>query len=224
MTSRQPAPDRGPEIRHTQRRGDHRRERLLRAASGLLERHPLRQLTYAAVCKRAGVPLGSAHHFYPDLDSIILALLVRHRAAKDAALFKPVPVRLRRSWQGVVTCLIDRAVRYHRTHPVITRIAIGGDTPPNIKLHDRLADRARAATIVDLLERMFVLPDAPDKLLAAFLATEIVDTALTLSIMESGKITAPHVRLAKAAAIGLLMMTFGTDLPARRGPTARGGR
>lgn len=222
MTLRRPVPDR--KVRHTQRRGDHRRERLLRAASGLIERLPLRQLTYAAVCKRAGVPVGSAHHFYPDLDSIILALLERHRAAKDEALFRPLPSRHRDTWQAVVGCLIDRAIHYHRTHPVITRIAIGGDTPPNIKLHDRLADRARAAAIVELLERMFVMPHVPDKLRAAFFATEIVDTALTLSMMESGKISAPYVRLAKAAAIGLLTMTFGADLPPRYSPTARGSR
>jgi len=216
MPTRKPLP--APKARHTQRRGDHRRERLLRAATGLIERHPLSRLTYAAVCKRAGVPVGSAHHFYPDLDSIVLTLLDRHRAAKDAALLRPIPSRHRNSWQAVVACLIDRAVRYHRTHPVITRIAIGGDTPPNIKLHDRIADRARAAAIVELLERMFVLPDVPGKLRVAFLATEVVDTALTLSMMESGRLTAPHVRLAKAAAIGLLMMTFGAELPPRAAP------
>ena len=147
-SSRRRSPTR---YRHTQRRGDHRRERLLRAASELIERHSLRELTYAGVCKRAGVPVGSAHHFYPDLDTIYLALLDKHRAAKDAALFKPIPARSRVSWQAVVSCLIDRAVRYHRAHPVVTKIAIGGETPPNIKLWDRKSDWVRAAASMRLL-------------------------------------------------------------------------
>lgn len=207
-------------MRHTQRRGDHRREHLLRAASELIERQPLRDLTYAAVCKRAGVPVGSAHHFYPDLDSMYLALLDQHRAAKDASLFKPVPARHRGSWQAVVGCLIDRAVHYHRRNPVVTRLSIGGDTPPNIKLHDRQADRARADTIVLMLERMFVLPDVADKARIAFVATEIVDTTLTLSMIEHGRITSAYVKLAKAAAVGLLSMRFGTELPLRQSPAA----
>lgn len=205
--------------RHTQRRGDNRREHLLRAASELLEALPLRELTYASVCKRAGVPVGSAHHFYPDLDSIFLALLDKHRAAKDAALFKPVPARYRHSWQLVIACLIDRAVRYHRANPVVTKLAIGGDTPPNIKLLDRHADRARAGLSMHLLDQLFVLPPIPDRDRAAFLATEIVDTALTLSMIESGRLTAAYVRLAKAAAIGFLTMQFGAELPVRNRPT-----
>lgn len=203
---------------YTQRRGDHRRESLLRAAGDLLERLPLRELTYASVCKRAGIPVGSAHHFYPDLDSIFLALLEKHREAKDAALFKPLPARIRHSWQLVIACLIDRAVRYHRANPVITKLAIGGDTPPNIKLLDRNADRARAGLSMHLLEQMFVVPAFADKQRAAFLATEIVDTALTLSMIESGRLTAAYIRLAKAAAIGFLMMQFGPELPVKRAP------
>lgn len=204
--------------RHTQRRGDHRREHLLRAASELLERHPLRELTYAGVCKRAGVPVGSAHHFYPDLDSIFLALLEKHRAAKDVVIFKPIPARHRHSWQAVIACLIDRAVRYHRANPVVTKLALGGDTPPAIKLLDHHADRARADLSMHLLEQLFVLPPIADRERAAFLATEIVDTALTLSMIETGRLTATYVRLAKAAAIGFLMMQFGPELPVRHGP------
>jgi AcrR family transcriptional regulator len=207
-----------PITQYTQRRGDHRRGTLLRAASDLLEKIPLRELTYAGVCKRAGIPVGSAHHFYPDLDSIFLALLERHRAAKDAAIFKPIPARYRNSWQAVIACLIDRAVRYHRANPVVTKLAIGGDTPPNIKLLDRHADRARADLSMHLLDQLFVVPAFADKERAAFLATEIVDTALTLSMIETGRLTATYVRLAKAAAIGFLMMQFGPELPVKHGP------
>jgi len=205
--------------RHTQRRGDSRRRDLLQAAGELILRHPLRDLTYAGVCKRAGVPVGSAHHFYPDLDAIYLALLEEHRAAKDEALFKPIPARLRHSWQAVIGCLVDRAVRYHRAHPVVTKLAIGGETPPNIKLWDRQADRARAALSMQVLGQLFVLPDGIEVAHAAFVTTEIVDTVLMLSMIEHGRLTPLHVRLAKAAAIGFLMMHLGPTLPVRDAPT-----
>ncbi len=219
-SSRRRSPTR---YRHTQRRGDHRRERLLRAASELIERHSLREITYAGVCKSAGVPVGSAHHFYPDLDSIYLALLDKHRAAKDAALFKPIPARSRTSWQAVVGCLIDRAVRYHRAHPVVTKIAIGGETPPDIKLWDRKADWVRAAASMRLLDQLFEVPKLRDGERDSFIATEIIDTVLMLSMIESGRLTAAYVRLAKTAAIGFLAMKLGPRLARKRvPPRARG--
>jgi len=61
--------------RGTQRRGDERRQQLLQAAQTLLSRHAVPEVTYAAVCAEAGVPPGSAHHFYPDLDAIYRAVL-----------------------------------------------------------------------------------------------------------------------------------------------------
>jgi len=208
--------------RHTQRRGDDRRERLLRAAGELIEKHPLPELTYAGICRRARVPVGSAHHFYPDLDAIFRALLDKHQADKDRLLFKPMPRRHRHSWQRVVACLIDRAVRYHRAHPVAAKIALGGHTPPHIRLLVRDADRARAGLSLHLLGELFVVPRAADEERAAFLATEIVDTALTLSMLETGRISASYVRLAKAAAIGFLSMRFGAELPIRRAPSEGG--
>lgn len=222
MASRQKQPLRTPG--HTQQRGDTRREQLLSAAGELILRLPLRELTYAGICKRAGVPMGSAHHFYPDLDAIYVALLEKHRAAKDAALFKPIPARCRKSWQAVLSCVVDRAVRYHRANPVASKLAISGETPPNIKLWDRQADRARAALSIQVLDQLFVLPPVSraDMERAAFLATEIVDTVLMLSIIENGRLTAAYVRLAKAAAIGFLMMQLGPTLPVR-GAATEGG-
>lgn len=213
MASKQQRPPGAP--RHTQRRGDSRRRALLRAAGEMIVRHPLRDLTYAGVCKRAGVPVGSAHHFYPDLDAIYLALLEEHRSAKDAALFKPIPARLRGSWQAVIGCLVDRAVRYHRANPVVTKLAIGGETPPNIKLWDRQADRARSALSMRVLGELFVLPPGIEPARAAYVTTEIVDTVLMLSMIEHGRLSAAHVKLAKAAAIGFLTMQLGPTLPVR---------
>ena len=115
---------RAAEVPRTQRRGVERRERLLRAARDLIARRPLSSVTYAAVCERASVPASSAHHFYPDLDAIFRALLEAHRAEMDAALMRPLRARDTRSWQAIVECLVDRAARYHRTHPVGAKLAV----------------------------------------------------------------------------------------------------
>jgi len=199
----------------TQRRGHLRRERLLGAACVLIERLPLSEVTYSRVCARAGVPASSAHHFYPDLDAIFRALLELHRNALDAALMRPVKARDRRSWQSIVECLVDRAARYHGANPVSAKLAVGGESPPQIKRIDRDADRGRAGFALGLVEELFVVPRFRGKERVAYVATEIVDTVFTASMLEAGRLTPHYVRLAKIATIGFLSHYFGVKLPRR---------
>jgi AcrR family transcriptional regulator len=199
----------------TQRRGVRRRERLLRAARELIARLPLPDVTYAGVCARAGVPASSAHHFYPDLDAIFRALLEAHRAEMDAALMRPLRARDTRSWQAIVECLVDRAARYNRAHPVGAKLAIGGETPPQIKRIDRDADRRRAGFALRVAEDVFVVPRFADKERIAYVATELVDTVFTASMLESGRLTPAYVKLAKLAAIGFLSQYLGDSLRPR---------
>ncbi len=199
----------------TQRRGHLRRERLLSAACELIERLPLADVTYSAVCAHAGVPASSAHHFYPDLDAIFRAILETHRHALDAALMRPLKARDTRSWQTIVECLVDRAARYHRANPVSAKLAVGGETPPQIKRIDRDADRERAGFALNLVEELFVMPRFPDKERVAYVATELVDTVFTAAMLATGRLTSPYVRLAKVAAIGFLTHYIGAKIPRR---------
>jgi len=203
-------------IPRTQRRGDRRRERLLRAARELIARLPLAGVTYAGVCARAGVPASSAHHFYPDLDALFRALLESHRAAMDAALMRPLRPRDTRSWQAIVECFVDRAARYHRAHPVCAKLAIGGETPPQIKRIDRDADRERAGFAMSVIEERFVVPEFNAKKRVAYVATELVDAVFTTAMLESGRLGPAYVKLAKLAAIGFLSGYLGDSLPPRR--------
>jgi AcrR family transcriptional regulator len=202
-------------VPRTQRRGDRRRERLLRAAGELVIRLPLGAVTYAAVCARARVPPSSAYYFYPDLDAICRALVEHDRAGMDAALMRPLSPAQSRSWQAVVACLVERGARFNRSHPVAAKLVIGGQTPPHLKRIDREADRVRSGLALRVLDQLFVVPRISQRARVAFLATEIVDTVFTASMIEHGRLTAAHVRLAKAAAIGFLTQFFGDELPAR---------
>ncbi len=208
------APARGE---RTQRRGDRRREALLRAAAELIERLPLPEVSYAAVCSRAGVPPSSAYHFYTDLDAIYRVLLEADRVALDATLMRPLSPRQVRSWQSVIESLVGRAARHHHRHPAAAKLAIGGLTPPHLKRVGREADRVRAGQALRMLERLFVLPPIRHRQRVAFLTAEIVDAVFTAAMIEAGRITPAYVALAKSAAVGFLARYLGT----RRLPRAR---
>ena len=172
-------------------------------------------MTYAGVCARADVPASSAQHFYPDLDALYRALLEAHRAEMDAALMRPLRARDTRSWQAIVECLVDRAASYHRAHPVGAKLAIGGETPPQIKRMDRDADRGRAGFALRIAAEIFVVPRFADMERVAYIAAELVDTVFTASMLETGRLTAAYVKLAKRAAIGFLAQYLGASLPLR---------
>jgi AcrR family transcriptional regulator len=191
---------------------------LLEAAGELVVSRPLSEVTYAAICTRAEVPPSSAYHFYPDVDAIFSALLDTGRAGFDAALMRPLRPIDRRSWQSVVGCLVDRAARYNRSHPVAAQLAIGGQAPPQLKRLDRDADRVRAGLALDVLESLFVVPRIRHKRQVAFVATEIVDAVFTTSMIEEGRLTPAYVRLAKLAVVGFLAQQFGETLPKRAVP------
>jgi AcrR family transcriptional regulator len=202
-------------VRGTQRRGDRRRQQLLEAAHTLISRLELPQVTYAAVCAQAGVPPSSAHHFYPDLDALFRALLEAHRDEHDAALMRPLRARDRRSWQAVMECLIERAARYYRAHPVEAKLALSGQTPAQLKRADRDADRTLARRMLQVLEDLFTVPRIPDRESMAYAAIQLVDLMFTLSVAESGRITPTWIEYAKKAAIGFLTQYFGERLEPR---------
>jgi AcrR family transcriptional regulator len=213
-----------PQRSRPQRRGIWRREQLLRAAGELIIRVPLSEVTYAAICARAEIPPSSAYHFYPDLDAICRALLVTDQAGMDGALMRSLTAAQSRTWQSVVGCLVERAARYNRTHPVAAKLAIGGQTPPQLKRVDREADRVRSGLALRALDELFVLPRVPHMKRVAFLAIEIVDTVFTASMIERGRLTTGYVKLAKAAAIGFLTQFFGERMPRRPAPRAAAAR
>lgn len=205
--------------RSTQRRGDERRQQLLDAAQALLQSRDFRDLTFVAVCARAGIPHGSARHFYPDLDALLRGLLAELGAEHDEWLARPLPARATGSWRRLVECLIDRSAQYQRRHPVLAKLTIGGYTPPELKRLDRDADFDRARFLIRRLDECFLLPRRRDNLRVAYYAIEAVDTAFMLSMREFRRLTPWWIRQAKRTATAVLAAHFGQDLV----PRASGG-
>jgi AcrR family transcriptional regulator len=212
-----------PRLKSTQRRGDERRERLLRAAHALLQRQSVSDLTYAAVCAEARVPTGSARFFYPDLDSLLHALLRDLGEKHDAALMRPLQPSDVVTWRALLDCLIDRSARFQRANLVFSKLSIGGMTTPDLKHMDREADRARAMYVLAALEEHFVLPRIPDRERAMYLLVEIVDLVFMLSMREAGAITPVWLEHAKVAAGALFSQHFGNPEPRPSFPTPTPG-
>lgn len=200
---------------HTQRRGDQRRQRLLAAATTLLERQDPGELTFAAVCGVAGVPPGSARFFYRDIHELLRALLMELAKEHDAALMAQLRPRDVEDWRALVGCLIERSARFQRSHVVFAKLSISGQTLPELKRMDREADRQRATAFLALLDEYFIVPRIPDLERTTYFITETIDLAFSLSMNEAGRITPAWLELAKASATELLAYHFGGELQRR---------
>ena len=207
-----------------QARGQVRREKLAVAASELLNERPLDEISIAAIAERAGIPVGSAYHFYPDLNSVFAILTVRFFEELATVLGVPIAPEHAATWQNVIETVADRAACLYDRRPDCRQLILGGKAPAAIKLADRANDERVGQMVIDAIEQHFVLPEFPRRAEVFFYAVEIADLFFTLSQIRHGKITKELCSEAKNAAISYLRAYLPEHLPRRIDQVASGAR
>jgi AcrR family transcriptional regulator len=199
----------------TQRRGELRRLQLVDAASELLERYEIDEISLQLVAQHAGIPVASAYHFYPDKTALFIATAKRYSEDFGTILERPYRLARTASWEDVLRIAIDRAVRYYKAHPATGRLLIDGKAPAEIKLADRMNDRSLGALLETVLDRYFVLPRFAERATVFFHAVEIVDLMFLLSMIRSKRITPRMVVHARTACFAYLREFLPATLPRR---------
>lgn len=196
-------------------RGIERRQKLLTAARELLASHDLDQLSLGDVAARAGVPKGSAYHFYGDIKELYSSLLasiedemlVGHRAP-----IAPPPA----TWQDVMRIMIGRGAEYFAADAAARQLLIGPKTPPDLKIQDRQSDLTLGQVFEEQVSTFFQLPPLANRSKIFFRALEIVDLMFSLSMLEHGYITDEMRDEAVRASIAYLECYLPQRLPKQR--------
>jgi len=198
-------------------RGIARRELLLSAARALLNERDLDEISLGDVAARAGVPKGSAYHFYEDIKDLYAALLAltEEEVLKTHVIAIAEPVR---EWPDVVRILIRRGVEFYNADRPSCQLQIGPKTPPELKLRDRRSDLALGALYQQHINAFFELPELPEVSQVFFRAVEIADLMFGLSVLETGKITAAMGAEAERATVAYLATYLPAKLRRRRRP------
>lgn len=205
----------GTRRKSPQARGIERRRRLLESARALLAVRELNELTLSDVAAHAKVPKGSAYFFYDDIEDLYASLQELQHEELIGVLKQPLRKRMRR-WQDVIAALNARGMQYYSRNPAARQLQIGPKTSPDLKLRDRQSDVALGRLYEQHLDGFFVLPPLADRSRVFFRAVEIADLMFSLSVLESGTITAAMCAEADRAAIAYLESYLTAKLPRRK--------
>ena len=197
-------------------KGAARRETLLSAAANLLRTRDLADLSLKDIAEHAGVPVGSAYHFFDNALDVFAALAQRFMAALFDVIAKPYSGTATTSWQHLFDAAVDRAAKLYQDNPAYRQLIISGKAPVEIKLADRVNDERVGQLMIDVINRHFQIEDFPNSRDAFFFATEIVDMMFTLSVIRHGVITPAMRAEAKKAGRAYLLQYLPEVLLARR--------
>jgi AcrR family transcriptional regulator len=100
-------------------------QQIFAATSALLGRMPLEDITTSLVAKEAGISVGGLYRFFPDKQSIIDAIAVRHMEDFKAALLRSVAKLALADGPTFLSRVIDAYVAFLDERPDFRTIALG---------------------------------------------------------------------------------------------------
>ena len=116
-----------------QGRSQHTVQRVLDAASSLLQRMPLEDVTTTRIAAEAGLSIGALYRFFPDKQTIIDAIAVRHVEQFRTSLENTVMKTVERELENLETFdpakvldgVVDAYIVYLDAHPDFRTISFG---------------------------------------------------------------------------------------------------
>jgi AcrR family transcriptional regulator len=188
----------------TRKRGRERRRLLLKATYELLCVRPVEDVSFRDIADKAGVPEGSAYHFFANRFDVFSALAKELSDQFIEAHRRKVPPSRCKSWQALAEHLVDVGAKIYAENPPARQLLIGGKTPPEVKQADRINDRSVGNVMYEVFAEHFELPESDKMRNAFYYFIEITDLIFTLSVIEHGEITPEMLAEAKRAGIGYL--------------------
>jgi AcrR family transcriptional regulator len=186
------------------KRGVERRKKLLKAAYDLLCEQDIEAISFRDIAAKAGVPEGSAYHFYANRYDLFTALANDLSGLFVNAHQKPVPQASRQSWQTLVEYMVDVGAKVYAENPPARQLFIGSKTPHEVKQADRVNDRRVGEVMFEVFSQHFQLPDSPELRQAFTYFIEITDLIFMISVNDHGEITDTMLLEAKKAGTGYL--------------------
>ncbi len=204
-----------PYRRPSQARGEAKFDKLLDAAHSLIEEQGVEDFSLADVAKRAGVATGSAYHFFPNLEAIFIALVERYDIAFAQIVSEPIEASAVDSWQDILELHFEKARQFINANPPALILIIGPGRSWQSKQVDTIGDSNIAISMVETIERFFVLPSHPPAAQLLHLGIRILEGLWELSVQQHGRVTKEFSRETTRAVAAYLRLYWPAYLERR---------
>jgi len=153
-----------------QSRSQHTVQRVLDAASILLSRVPLEDVTTTRIAAGAGLSIGALYRFFPDKQTIIDAIAVRHVDKFKRQLESSVLKTLERELADLATFypakvlddVVDAYVLYLDAHPDFRAISFGRHISTATKEREVSPDVGLPALLKNFMLERLGIPNTPE--------------------------------------------------------------
>jgi AcrR family transcriptional regulator len=122
-------------------------QQVLAATSALLTQTPLEDITTSLVAKEAGISVGGLYRFFPDKQSIIDAIAVRHMQDFKSTLLRSVAKLALADGPTFLNCVIDAYVAFLDERPDFRTIALGRHVSAQARKSQAEPDSGPAALV-----------------------------------------------------------------------------
>lgn len=187
-----------------QERGVQRRKKLVEATRHFLQTQDPQEISFREIAKHAGVPEGSAYHFFANKYDLFSALAaeIGEKFARQAA--QPLDGAAVSSWQDFVILLIDQSVSIYREDPVARKVLLGATMPNEVRNTDQESVLAYAETVRAQFYELFEMPKVSKLTQRLIYSLIIIDAMFELHLRSHENLDDGIVDEAKFAMIGYL--------------------
>jgi AcrR family transcriptional regulator len=145
-------------------------QRVLDAASALLGQVPLEDLTTTRIASEAGLSIGALYRFFPDKQSIVDAIAVRHVEQFKAELESSVLRSLEREMSDLATfnpaalldSVVDAYILYLDAHPDFRAISFGSHISPATKQREASPNVGLPSLLKNFMLQRFGIPNSSE--------------------------------------------------------------
>ncbi len=144
--------------------------RILDAASSLLTQVPLDDVTTTRIAGEAGLSIGALYRFFPDKQTIVDAIAVRHVEQFRASLEETVITVLEREFANLETfdpavvldSVIDAYIVYLDAHPDFRTISFGRYVSAATKEREASPTMGLPALLKNFMLERLAIPNSPE--------------------------------------------------------------
>jgi AcrR family transcriptional regulator len=158
---------------------------ILDAASALLERMPIGQITTSRIAAEAGVSIGGLYRFYADKQQIFDAVALRGLETfrqELGGLLNPAKLFFKR--RNPIDAVLDGYVNFLERHPAFRTLALGRHISGQTRASQVHPDLGPASILKDHLIRHFHLKPGPALDLKLRISAEVGDRLIAYAFEQ----------------------------------------